>query len=56
MSARPGTVQMKLHPHELDLLLQALKREALRELAGGDGEMHDLMMCRVHELLREVPK
>ena len=37
---------VRLHPYELDLLADALEAEAAKAMRAGQGELHDLMMCR----------
>jgi hypothetical protein len=43
---------VRLHPHELDLLADAVEAEAAASARAGDLELHDLQMCRAAELRR----
>ena len=35
-----------VHTHEVDLLADALEAEAAKAMRAGQGELHDMMMCR----------
>ena len=57
MSERDAVLRtVRLHPHELDLLAQAIEAEAAATGRAGDWELHDLMMCRAADMRREAER
>ena len=57
MSERDAVLRtVRLHPHELDLLVQAIEAEAASNARSGDLELHELQMCRAADLRREAAR
>jgi hypothetical protein len=55
MSSAPTEATLRLHPHEIDLLVRALRFEAEQCRVDGEQEMADSYEARASEVARAIP-